>query len=41
MNRNLIIIMIALLGCESKFSSDNQLEILAKIGDRLITHLEY
>ena len=41
MNRNLIIIMIALLGCESKFSSDNQLEILAKIGDRLITHQDY
>ena len=39
--RYLIHVLIFLIGCQSKFSSDNQLEILAKIGDRLITRQDY
>jgi len=39
--RYLIHVLIFLIGCQTKFSSDNQLEILAKIGDRLITRQDY
>ena len=39
--RHLIHVLIFLIGCQTKFSSDNQLEILAKIGDRLITRQDY
>tara|TARA_Y100000294_G_scaffold90259_1_gene84138 strand:+ start:20654 stop:22114 length:1461 start_codon:yes stop_codon:yes gene_type:complete len=35
--RHLIHLLFFLIGCQSKFSSDNQLEILALVGDRIIT----
>ena len=39
--RYFIILLIFLLGCESKSSADNHLEILAQIGDRFITREDF